>query len=139
MKRAPELVPLSREHHEALVLARRACEPERPQAEPEALTAHVAQRWEAQFEPHFQREEQCLLPALDAAGAGAAAADAREQHGRLRALAARLKAGDSGALPAWGTAMREHVQWEERFLFPLAERVLDLPSLQRQLAAEEAP
>jgi hypothetical protein len=41
-------------------------------------------------------------------------------------------------LPAWGAAMREHVQWEERFLFPLAESLLELPSLQRQLAAPEA-
>lgn len=37
VKRAPELVPLSREHHEALVLARRACEPQRMGAEPATL------------------------------------------------------------------------------------------------------
>jgi hypothetical protein len=138
VKRAPELVPLSREHHEALVLARRACEPERPDAEPATLAAHLAQRWDTHFEPHFRREEQCLLPALAAAGAGAAAADARQQHGRLRALVASLKAGDLAQLPAWGAAMRDHVHWEERFLFPLAERLLDLPALQRQLAVPEA-
>jgi hypothetical protein len=34
MKRAARFVQLSGEHHEALVLARRACEPDRPGAEP---------------------------------------------------------------------------------------------------------
>lgn len=54
MKRAPELAPLSREHHEALVLARRACEPGR--ADPALLREQVLRRWGEQFEPHFAAE-----------------------------------------------------------------------------------
>ena len=133
MKRAPALMPLSREHHEALVLARRACEPSRPQAEPESLRAHLLRRWDEQFEAHFTREEDHLLPALHSAGEPAAAQEALRQHRVLRAAIARLRAGDLAALPSWGDAMREHVQWEERALFPLAERVLDLSRLQAQL------
>lgn len=127
MKRAPALVPLSREHHEALVLARRACEPER--ADPAQLRVHLLERWAAHFEPHFATEEGVLFPALAAAGAVAQAGEAHAQHARLRALVARLRAGDLAALPAWGEAMREHVQWEERVLFPHAEQVLDLQAI----------
>lgn len=133
MKRAPALVPLSREHHEALVLARRACEPGRPQAQPGALRAHLLQRWDAQFQAHFACEEAHLLPALQAAGESEAAGEALRQHAAVRDAIARLRAGDLHALPAWGEAMRDHVKWEERQLFPLAQRVLDLAALQGQL------
>lgn len=133
MKRAAELMPLSREHHEALVLARRACEPER--ADPAALREQVLRRWGEQFEPHFTAEEQVLLAALTAAGAGTEASAARQDHELLRALVQRLSDGEPGCLPAWGDAMRAHVQWEERHLFPLAERLLDLPLIASGLHA----
>jgi hemerythrin-like domain-containing protein len=134
VKRAKELMPLSREHHEALVLARRACEPHRPQAQAAQLLPHVLRRWAEHFEPHFQREERVLFPALREAGAAAAAEEALAQHAALRALVARLQSDGAQALPAWGDALREHVQWEERQLFPLAERRLDLPTLADALA-----
>ena len=127
MKRAAELMPLSREHHEALVLARRACEPER--AEPALVREQVLRRWDEQFEPHFAAEERALLPALAAAGAGTQAGVALKDHVRLRVLVQQLRDRVPGALPAWGEAMRAHVQWEERLLFPLAERLLDLPQV----------
>lgn len=133
MIRASALVPLSREHHEALVLARRACEPQRPGADPSALRERLLQRWPRVFEPHFLVEEQVLLPALEAAGAAAIAASARAQHDHLRRLVARLEAGDLSVLPAWGEAMREHVRWEERELFPQAQALLDLPRLEEAL------
>lgn len=129
MLRAPALVPLSREHHESLVLARRACDPGRPGAEPASLRAQLLRRWTLVIEPHFEAEEQVLLPALAAAGAAELAAACRAQHARLRACIARLQAGDLSALPAWGDAMREHVRWEERELFPRAEALVDLAPL----------
>lgn len=137
MKRAQALVPLSREHHEALVLARRACEPERPHAEPAALRLHVLRRWHDHFEPHFATEEQVLLPALAAAGANDDVQRALREHATLRAHVERLREGHLAALPAWGTALHEHVKWEERHLFPLAEKLLDLPALQAHLLRNE--
>ena len=127
MKRAAELLPLSRQHHEALVLARRASEPAR--ADPAALREQVLRRWSEHFEPHFAAEEEVLLVALAAAGAGTEASAAWEEHDALRALVQRLRDGELECLPAWGDAMRAHVQWEERHLFPLAERLLDLGPL----------
>ncbi|HWI83097.1 hemerythrin domain-containing protein [Ramlibacter sp.] len=136
MKRAAELAALSREHHEALVLARRACDPRRDGSEPGPLREQVLRRWSEQFEPHFAAEEQVLLPALAGAGvaAQAAAAAAWRQHADLRALVALLRAGDLSALPSWGDAMREHVRFEERELFPLAQQLVDLLPLADRLA-----
>jgi iron-sulfur cluster repair protein YtfE (RIC family) len=133
VKRSTELMPLSREHHEALVLARRACEPHRPHADATQLRPHILSRWTEQFAPHFACEERVLFPALRAAGAREAADEARAQHEHIRSVIDRLRDGDLAALPAWGDAMREHVKWEERVLFPLAEQVLDLPALATRL------
>ena len=129
MKRAAELAPLSREHHEALVLARRAANADLGCAEAAAQREHLLQRWRVQFEPHFAAEERHLLPALVAAGEADAAARAAAEHEGLRRLVERLRQGELQALPAWGAAMQAHVRFEERELFPLAERVLDLAAL----------
>jgi len=129
MKRAPELVALSREHHEALVLARRACSG----ADAVAVRQQVLDRWAQQIEPHIAVEEEVLLPALAEAGGGRAVADAMRQHGQLRAYADLLRAGDLGALPLWGDAMREHVKFEERGVFSLAQELVDLPPLAARL------
>ena len=85
MKRDPRLHGLSSEHHHGLVLARRVA-----QARLEA--ASVRQRFDAELEPHFQLEEEALLPALEAAGAVALAARTRREHAELRQLDATVVA-----------------------------------------------
>ena len=132
MKRSAALVPLSREHHEALVLARRAAAALDAESAARLVTQLLA-RWEAQFAPHFACEEQALLPALRAGGHEAAGV-ALAQHAELRRLVDRLRRGDLAALPAWGEAMQAHVRFEERTLFPLAESALDLSNLADSLA-----
>lgn len=129
MQRSKALLGLSREHHEALVLARRASTSAPHGEAAEALREQLLGRWTAQFEPHFALEEDVLLPALTAAGCGADAAEALAQHTELRRLTACLRAGDLGSLALWGQAMQVHVRFEERSLFPLAERMLDLDPL----------
>jgi hypothetical protein len=129
MKRAPELIPLSREHHEALVLARRAC----AGAQPDAVCEHVLRRW-SQIEAHFAAEERVLLPALQRAGAGDTVDVALREHAELRSWIERLRAGDLAALPLWGDAMRTHVQFEEREVFALAQELVELQPLARGLA-----
>ena len=129
MKRAPELIPLSREHHEALVLARRAC----AGAELESTSEHVLHRW-PQFEAHFAAEEQILLPALQRAGAGNIVDVALREHAVLRGCIERLRAGDLAALPHWGAVMRTHVRFEEVEVFALAQELVELPPLARGLA-----
>lgn len=124
MKRHPALTGLSREHHAALVLANRA---RRAAADPQLaseLLATLCMRWTAEIEPHFQQEEQTLLPMLEAAGEGTACARTRAEHDQLRQLAAQLLAGEAQALPDWGAALEQHVRFEERELFPLAEQSL---------------
>lgn len=135
MKRDAALIPLARDHHEALVLARRAS---KAGAEADALREEVLECWRARIVPHFEIEERVLFPALAAAGERAVVDKALEQHARLRAAFDALEAGAEAALAAWGDAMNEHVRFEDRELFPLAERVLDLGALASALQTQHS-
>lgn len=130
MKRHPALRDLSDDHHTALVLARRlrrfaATDPQALRS----LAAEVVRIFEQELEPHFQIEERWLLPALDAvAPAGPLAERTREDHRRLRALVAGPWTADTPE--RCGALLAEHVRFEERQLFPHAERLLTVAQLE---------
>jgi len=131
VKRSPALIPLSHDHHHALVEARRlrraADEPER------AATAASAFLCLFRDETirHFREEEELLFPLVVSFD------DARElvtealiQHQRLHAETMRLRqlidTGDAltTAMCEVGRLLEAHVRLEERKLFPLIERLL---------------
>lgn len=143
IQRHPALVPLSREHHFALKLARalradgsrhlRATLP----PEPAALAEHVRAVFAAELERHFVVEEQLVLGALEGRSAelDAICAEIRREHEQLRELQGRL--GDRGlsdegilaVLDRFGALLEEHVRSEERVLYDRVERTLDAASL----------
>lgn len=122
MKRDPRLHGLSSEHHHALVLARTLLAP--GQAWGSVEGAALAERFAAELEPHFQLEEEILLPALRAAGATSLAIRTDEDHGFLRAKMSLAAGGDYEAAAAFGQRLQEHVRFEERELFPACEALL---------------
>lgn len=123
MKRRPALLQLSRDHHTALVLAKRIAAAHDDDAI-DALIATVPGTFAHELEPHFQAEEGDLLPRLQAAGEAALVARTLDEHRLLRALADRIGAGDRASLAPFGLALHDHVRFEERELFITAERVL---------------
>jgi quercetin dioxygenase-like cupin family protein len=128
VKRHPALVPLSHDHHHALVQARRL---RRAADTPDAASAATAfARFFAQETVrHFREEEESLFPlAVDHDEARPLIVQALLEHQRLHALVARLDGS-----PELGDVMRElgelleaHVRLEERELFPLLERLVPL-------------
>jgi len=124
MKRSQALIALTREHHHALVLARRAIVAAREASAARALTAVLTEIFSRELEPHFLIEEQKLLPALRDAGEYAHAARTLDEHRQLRALAQAGAAGETASLSSFGLLLEAHVRFEERELFPLAEAIL---------------
>lgn len=124
MRRTQELIALTREHHSALVLARRAIVAARETSAARALAAELAQIFARELEPHFQIEEQRLLQPLRDAGESARAARTLDEHRQLRALAQVVAKGDAASLSSFGLLLEAHVRYEERELFPLAEAIL---------------
>lgn len=126
MKRDTALQPLSREHHTALTLAK-ACE-RAAQSRDENRISETCQRviraFAVELEPHFQVEEQSLLPLLHEAENQPLAQRTQADHQQLRALLDSLRKNDIGALDNFGKLLSAHVRFEERELFPALESLL---------------
>lgn len=130
MQRHPSLVPLSHDHHHALVAARRL----RRAADLDASARLDAARafvafFRAETVEHFRVEEERLFPlAVEDDAPPPLVVEALAQHARLHArvqgLERAVAGGDVGAdaLRELGSALHDHVRLEERDLFPLIER-----------------
>lgn len=109
---------MSEDHHNALVIAlrcRRFAEGEF-EAELTSIRANVLDFFNRAIEPHFEIEEDLLLPAL-------LEIDESEMHDRIASEHARLRAAAAAGLPdttsfgAFGTLLDDHVRFEERIVF----------------------
>lgn len=135
MKRCPELQDLSREHHTALQLAlqlKRAAV-SGDEARIEAACLRVRDVFARELLPHFREEEDCLLPQLAGAGANAVVARTLIEHRALQRLVRELEIPDPEVLLRFAELMAEHVRFEERELFELAEALLGRNLLARIL------
>lgn len=128
MKRHAALIQHSRDHHHALKLARLA-----RFAADSGLPAAIAQAAETiteQFphalEPHFQEEETGLLVRLSENGQHELVKRTLDEHARLRELNRSLLADptDAAAITAFATLLHDHVRFEERELFEIAQNLL---------------
>jgi hemerythrin-like domain-containing protein len=120
MKRHPALAPLSRDHHHALVLARRL---RRAGEVAQAFLEH----WTTEERLHFRLEEEVLLPAYAAHGDPEHPAVIRTllDHMRIRRDVERLTGGaELDLLHELGVTLADHVKLEEHELFPLVERTM---------------
>jgi len=77
-----------------------------------------------ELEPHFQIEEQSLLPLLTSVEMQPLAQRTLADHQQLRALLDGLRQSDSEALSSFGKCLSAHVRFEERELFPVIESLL---------------
>jgi hemerythrin-like domain-containing protein len=137
MKRSTALIPLSRDHHHALVIAARLTRatPETAAAAREAFLEY----WEQAGRRHFREEEEILLPAYAAHGDPHHQTVARVlcEHVDIRARADALARAPEPAVDALqdlGSALATHVRLEERGLFPLIEQTLPEADLERLAA-----
>lgn len=137
MRRDPALVSLSRDHHQALAVARKL----RRATTETALEARadVLLFWRTDGRTHFRIEEEVLLPAY--AGYGDAhhplVARALCEHVAIRHAIDELAADATpsvACLHELGNMLAEHVRMEERELFVLVEQALP-PSRLAALAA----
>jgi hemerythrin-like domain-containing protein len=126
MKRHVALQQLSREHHQALKLARLACfaaDAGLSEAISQAA-ATITEHFPDELETHFRTEEEDLLPALSTLGEQTLVDRTLAEHHELRQLNARLGQPDANTLARFGNLLRDHVRFEERELFETAQNLL---------------
>lgn len=131
MKRSPELAPLSRDHHHALVVARSLCRCQETDAA--AVTRDFVRFLRGHELTHFALEESLLLPCLaDDPSARALAARVRADHAFFRSELSHIACSSRPSLQrlhTLGERLRDHVRLEEQELFPYVERSLSSEAL----------
>jgi iron-sulfur cluster repair protein YtfE (RIC family) len=127
MRRSAALASLSRDHHEALVLAQklRRATPATVTTSRESFLAY----WQAHGQNHFRLEEEILFPAYAAHGDPHHALIARAlcDHVAIRHHAQALGGANEPTLDALhelGHQLAAHVRLEERQVFPLIEQAV---------------
>ena len=131
MKRHPALVPLSRDHHNVLVIAQQLCRATTETAT--EISGVFLAAWEAEEKQHFRLEEELLLPAYAAHGDPGHPVVMRmlQDHMLIRRDAARLANDPSlDLLHDLGNRLADHVRLEERELFLLIEETIPESELQ---------
>ena len=133
VKRHRALIPLSHDHHHALVAAKRLREAAAGASEPGDAVAAFAAFFREVTIPHFREEEEVFFPLV------ATSEEARPfvvrallEHQELHALVAELGRSDEprSTMGTVADLLEAHVRLEERELFPLVER-LALGELER--------
>lgn len=119
VKRIPSLIPLSREHHAALVLAARIQRADDRVTRAE-LMARIQTGHVAELLVHFDREERLFIPVLQDRQPERVQRLLAE-HARLRWLLQQIDASDASVLEEFGLLLHAHVRFEERELFPAYE------------------
>lgn len=140
LKRHPALVPLSRDHHGALVQARAlrlaagGTQAER-RRHPAAETARgFLDFYEGELRGHIADEERALLPRCrdaDPVGTERILAEHRELEALVAAIGTALAAAEDPATPMAqaGQLLDDHVRFEERCFFEGVQRALSADAL----------
>ena len=151
MKRHPGLVPLSREHHDGLLLATRLQQGPRAlerlwSHDPGFQAQYVVRFFDDHLERHFQTEEEHIFPA------GALLPGLKEvvdellmEHDQLRTFVKTLREPPPGGrteleslLVRLGEILEHHIRTEERIFFPGCEKLMTPAELGRVGAAVAA-
>ena len=123
IKRSKELAPLSREHHDGLLYAWKIKQGLKNGTSIETLCNYTRWFWINHLNPHFTNEEKVLVKFLPADNS--LVSQMFREHAKIRDLISSLdKEPDSSSLQSLAGFIDDHIRFEERKLFPYAEKVL---------------
>lgn len=122
IKRNPQLIKLSRDHHFGLLIVWKIRQGIRYEVAAPRIVAFVLEAFRKELEPHFLQEEKCVFPLLqpdDPMRLRAAA-----EHQNLRSLQVDLSQDISyDLLQLFANLLDEHIRFEERELFNYIEEI----------------
>ncbi len=126
MKRIDQLLPLSKEHHQSLVLAKK-CKDIIARESEEVIKIFALQLevdFDMQWAKHFKIEEQTIfsLAAGKSKEMSEMCVQLSNEHQIMEKMVRRIAAGDHQLLAEFGQLLHDHTRLEERQLFPLIEK-----------------
>ncbi len=129
LKRNPNLIPLSREHHFGLLFCWKTRQGIKLHVPPARIGKYILFYWDKFLEQHFKEEETLLF--LDKKDS--LVVKALSDHDEIRNLVGIIRQGeiDNEFLENLASSMENHIRYEERLLFPYLEK--SLPPAQLEL------
>ena len=123
IKRSKQLTPLSKDHHDGLLFAWKIKQGLKNGADLKLIAKYVQWFWKNHLQEHFREEEQILAPHLPE--------DNKllkqmidEHHGIESMVHINENIADEILLLNLAQAIDEHIRFEERQLFPYAEKAI---------------
>jgi hemerythrin-like domain-containing protein len=127
MKRHIQLQPLSRQHHNGLLAVLLLKKGIKKAANSKEMAAFILDFWHKDLEEHFKAEEDFLLPVLANSKFDETLIEhLKEEHAVLRSYIYMLQDGATNieVIEAFSNLLDQHIRFEERKLFPIAEKYL---------------
>jgi hemerythrin-like domain-containing protein len=123
IKRSKELVPLSKDHHEGLLFAWKIKQGLRNGTDPKLIAEFIQWFWKADLQEHFRKEEEVL--AVHLPKDNELVLQMMEEHQELEALVRLCEmVVDDDIFIQLADGIHNHIRFEERKLFPYAEKVI---------------
>lgn len=139
MKRHKSLIPLSRQHHDALILAQ-LIKSDAPEykglpTDLQGKRKYTLEKFRDHLVPHFEAEELILIPFILGADKeiDKLAQEVMEQHKKIAEIVERIRREKNTKenLNELGHFISAHVRLEERKLFERIQKVLNQEQLEK--------
>jgi hemerythrin-like domain-containing protein len=129
IKRSKELVPLSKEHHDGLLLGWKIKQGIRNGTDVTLISKYIQWFWENELEQHFRKEEEVLVPHLPADHE--LVQQMLREHEEIEALInINAMIVDEDIFVQIADGLHDHIRFEERTLFPFAEGFIPAGEMQ---------
>jgi hemerythrin-like domain-containing protein len=133
IKRSSELVPLSRDHHNGLLLCWKIRQGINKGIDTDRIAAYISHVFDTELAPHFELEEQVLFSLIPEDEKFKRASN---EHLQLReiVLALRQHKATTDTLLSFANLLESHIRYEERDLFNYIET--HIQTVQLRIAGE---
>ncbi len=127
LKRSIPLTPISREHHDGLLVSWKIRERLKKKIEPNRIKKYTDWFWECHLQSHFDFEELYIFPILDKNNK--LIQQALQEHTRLKQLFSSTDSIKENLL-ILESELTAHIRFEERILFTEIENIASQDELQ---------
>lgn len=136
IRRSKQLTPLSKDHHDGLLFAWKIRQGLKNGSDIKLISEYVQWFWRNHLQEHFREEEQILAPHLPSDNE--LLQQMLEEHENIEALVhINENIPDEILIGNLAQAIDDHIRFEERQLFPYAEKII--PETELNLIYEQLP
>lgn len=134
MKRDRNLQPLSRQHHNGLLIVLLLSKGQKKEASIQVMAKFILEMWYKELKEHFLAEESILIPALTLKSFNEQYTQRLlSEHNQIRYIVNKIEEGlfSPVYLNEFINTLETHIRFEERIYFPEVEKTLNNDELEK--------